>query len=233
MRSLIHKAKRLTAEARRRLAAGDRIFLTFDDGPLESFPGILDLLGEYDARATFFLVASRIDAGNMAQVRRALLAGHEIGNHSWSHRAFSEITEAEIEHQIVRAHEVIDRILRDTDGKGVQRPEQRYFRFPWLDSGVGYRSGKVVRGSLARRDAARRVLAGLGYRIVGIDLESRDWAIDFEQATVPEVAERLLGARRGDVILMHDRSGATDILERVLPALSQRWRLAPLSARTF
>lgn len=233
MPSLVDRARRFAGRARRQLAVGNRIFLTFDDGPLDSFPAILDLLGEYDARATFFLVASRIGPDNLHLVRRALSEGHEIGNHSWSHRPFSEISETDIEHEVVRAHEVLDGILRATDGTQTQGPEQLYFRFPWLDAGARYEHGELVKGSPERRDAARRILARLGYRVVGIDLESRDWAIDFGEATMGEVEERLLGVGRGDIVLMHDRPGAPEILARVLPKLSRRWRLAPLSARPF
>lgn len=67
-------------------AAGNAVYLTFDDGPHpRNTPRILEILAEYNARATFFVV------GSHAQGRGALLkemydAGHAIGNHSWGHR---------------------------------------------------------------------------------------------------------------------------------------------------
>lgn len=231
MRTLISKAKRLARGARRRLTVGNRVFLTFDDGPLETFAAILDRLDAYDAKATFFFVASRIDRSNLHLVRKALLNGHKIGNHSWSHLPFSEISAAEIEHEIVAAHDVIDQILRKTKGKGVQKPEQRFFRFPWLDNGARYQNGNLIKGSPAKRDAARTTLTRLGYRVVGVSIESRDWAIELGEATVNEVEQRILQAGRGDVVLMHDRPSAPEILERVLPQLTQRWRMAAVSAR--
>jgi peptidoglycan/xylan/chitin deacetylase (PgdA/CDA1 family) len=228
MRGLVYKAKGLARTARRRLLAGNRVFLTIDDGPLESFPAILDLLDSYDAKATFFLVASRIDDTSLSLVHKALINGHKIGNHSWSHRAFSKIREEEIEEEILKAHELLDQIVRQTKGKHVQKPEQRYFRFPWLDIGVLYRGGQLVKGSPANRDAARKLLNRLGYKIVGVDIESRDWAIEFGQGTVDEAKERILKAAGGDIILMHDRSTALEILEGVLPKLTRRRRMATL-----
>jgi peptidoglycan/xylan/chitin deacetylase (PgdA/CDA1 family) len=62
------------------------IYLTFDDGPHpRNTPRILEVLAEYNAKATFFVV------GSQAQGRGTLLkemyeAGHALANHSWSHR---------------------------------------------------------------------------------------------------------------------------------------------------
>ncbi len=61
------------------------VFLTFDDGPdPDVTPFVLDLLAEYDAKATFFMRG--INAEKHPQlVARVLKEGHTIGNHSYSH----------------------------------------------------------------------------------------------------------------------------------------------------
>jgi len=60
------------------------IALTFDDGPSESTPAVLELLAKYDAAATFFLCG--MNARRLPEVARAILAaGHEIGNHTENH----------------------------------------------------------------------------------------------------------------------------------------------------
>src|SRR5215212_1258605 len=76
---------RLAARSRRCLYAVDTseriVALTLDDGPHATHtPAILDVLREYDARATLFLVSSRI-RGLEALVARAVREGHELGNH--------------------------------------------------------------------------------------------------------------------------------------------------------
>jgi peptidoglycan/xylan/chitin deacetylase (PgdA/CDA1 family) len=70
-----------------RVPADDRrVYLTFDDGPdREWTPRILDVLAAANASATFFVVG-RIARQAAAVVRRLADAGHEIENHSWSHR---------------------------------------------------------------------------------------------------------------------------------------------------
>lgn len=61
------------------------LFLTFDDGPLDPWTGeILDVLAEFDAQATFFVLgASALSDPEI--IKRMYDEGHGLGNHSWSH----------------------------------------------------------------------------------------------------------------------------------------------------
>lgn len=57
------------------------VALTLDDGPHPALtPQILDVLADFDARATFFVMGRRIE-GNEALLRRMMEEGHELGNH--------------------------------------------------------------------------------------------------------------------------------------------------------
>ena len=68
-----------------RLATSERVvWLTFDDGPSEDTPALLDLLDRHGARATFFVVASKAQRYSEV-VREILRRGHQIGNHSLDH----------------------------------------------------------------------------------------------------------------------------------------------------
>lgn len=61
--------------------------LTFDDGPSESTPRLLEILDRHRARATFFQCGANVD--RLPEVAQAVhAAGHEIGNHSYSHPYF-------------------------------------------------------------------------------------------------------------------------------------------------
>ena len=65
---------------------GNRVYLTFDDGPDAQWTArILDLLAEANMRATFFVVGRQARA-QAPLLPRIVAQGHEIGNHSWSHR---------------------------------------------------------------------------------------------------------------------------------------------------
>jgi|SRR6056297_609730 len=61
------------------------IFLTFDDGPVpETTPWLLDLLNQYNAKATFFLIGKNVEK-NQYLYQRILDEGHQVGNHTYSH----------------------------------------------------------------------------------------------------------------------------------------------------
>ncbi|MBL8770369.1 MAG: polysaccharide deacetylase family protein, partial [Phenylobacterium sp.] len=62
-----------------------RIALTFDDGPTErGVAAVLPVLEARGVKATFFLIGQEV-AERPHLARRIARAGHELGNHSWSH----------------------------------------------------------------------------------------------------------------------------------------------------
>ncbi|MDX9916548.1 MAG: polysaccharide deacetylase family protein [Gudongella sp.] len=64
---------------------GKFVYLTFDDGPSEkATPQILEILGKYSIKATFFVVGSMSDK-YPERLREIRDAGHAIGNHTYSH----------------------------------------------------------------------------------------------------------------------------------------------------
>ncbi len=63
---------------------GRRIAITFDDGPTEITPQVLECLALYGAKATFFVLASQVIL--QPDVLRQILAdGHEVGMHGYDH----------------------------------------------------------------------------------------------------------------------------------------------------
>lgn len=62
-----------------------KIFLTFDDGPIpEITPQVLDILEEYNAKATFFCVGDNVNK-HPDVYGKVLAAGHTTGNHTYHH----------------------------------------------------------------------------------------------------------------------------------------------------
>ena len=94
-------------------AADDRtVALTFDDGPHpELTPRLLDILEREKVRATFFVIGS-CAAYRPDIVRRAFAAGHEIGNHTWSHPVLTRVSLAQAAEEISRT----DALLNDLTG---------------------------------------------------------------------------------------------------------------------
>lgn len=99
-----------------------RVALTFDDGPDPMWtPRVLELLDRAAVRATFFVIGRR--ASEAPEIVAAIAArGHEVGNHTWSHRNLWFTGPRETEAEIARCHELL--------GTLAGRPP-RWFRPPW------------------------------------------------------------------------------------------------------
>lgn len=62
-----------------------KIYLSFDDGPVEGVtPWLLDLLKKHEVKATFFCIGKNIRA-NRGIYERILTEGHAVGNHTHDH----------------------------------------------------------------------------------------------------------------------------------------------------
>lgn len=98
-----------------RVETSDRVVaLTFDDGPTpEATDSILDMLADAGVRATFFFTGSEL-AENSGLATRYLEAGHELGNHSFSHQRMVFKGRAFIASEI----ETTDSLLRAAGQRG-------------------------------------------------------------------------------------------------------------------
>jgi len=69
--------------------------ITFDDGPTEFTPALLDYLKSKNIKATFFVIGSRvIDHPDI--LRRIYNEGHHIGVHTWSHSMLTSQTNDQV-----------------------------------------------------------------------------------------------------------------------------------------
>jgi peptidoglycan/xylan/chitin deacetylase (PgdA/CDA1 family) len=83
------------------------VALTFDDGPdLATTPLILTELRRHGARATFFLIAERVD-GREHLVRQMVAEGHEVGNHFMRDRPSILLSAHEFARDLEQAHRVL------------------------------------------------------------------------------------------------------------------------------
>ncbi len=83
------------------------VALTFDDGPHPHFtPRVLDILSDYDARATFFMIGKAASQYPHV-VKQVAEAGHSIGNHSWDHQSFTDLTKKQRRDQICKCKKAL------------------------------------------------------------------------------------------------------------------------------
>ncbi len=83
------------------------VAFTFDDGPVPNTKKLLDALAKKGDRVTFFVVGRLVDGANGNLVTRAFKAGHEIGNHSYTHKDLSKLSAAKIKDELARTDKAI------------------------------------------------------------------------------------------------------------------------------
>lgn len=101
------------------------ISLTFDDGPTIGITDqVLDVLEEYNARASFFLIGEQIKPETEYLMKRAVSLGCSIENHSKTHPSMPKLTDEEICAEISYTTEKIVEVLGE---------EPKFFRPPFID----------------------------------------------------------------------------------------------------
>jgi peptidoglycan-N-acetylglucosamine deacetylase len=88
---IVHRAPRGRAE----------VALTFDDGPAPWTAEIAATLEEHDCRGTFFVLGAAVER-EPGSVRALSAAGHELGNHLWSHGDPAEQSRRTIRSELLR-----------------------------------------------------------------------------------------------------------------------------------
>jgi peptidoglycan/xylan/chitin deacetylase (PgdA/CDA1 family) len=84
--------------------------LTYDDGPAQYTPNLLQYLDEQKLKATFFVVGSR--AISYPQMLRAeYIAGHQIAVHTWSHHELTSMTNDQIIAELGWSRKIIKDVL--------------------------------------------------------------------------------------------------------------------------
>ena len=188
--------------------AGRRVALTFDDGPdpVET-PRVLDILAAHGVTATFFLIGERAErAAGLA--RRIAEAGHDLGNHTWSHRSLWLAGPSETARQVRRGHDAI--------AQAAGTPP-RFFRPPWGMTNL----------------ALFPIIRALGTPCVFWTLQT-EGRRPADPALQVERARRRVGP--GSILDLHDADGvpgAGERLVRALPAMlgmlaAEGYSLAPL-----
>ncbi|MGC6466466.1 MAG: polysaccharide deacetylase family protein [Akkermansiaceae bacterium] len=107
------------------------VAMTFDDGPHpQNTPRLLDMLRARNIKATFYVIGGNVDR-HPHIVRRIVAEGHEIGNHTYTHRKLTSLGDAELRSEmkrtqdsIVRAAGVKPRTMRPPYGALNQRQRQ-------------------------------------------------------------------------------------------------------------
>ena len=170
------------------------IALTFDDGPGPHTAHLLDILDQYGAKATFFLIGSKVSS--QANVVHNIQArGHQLGNHSWSHPELPKLPVDQIAGEIDRTNDAIKQATGVTPA--ILRPP------------YGAVNGAVLE---------QLRLRGMSSILWSVD--TRDWA---DRNSDIVCSRAVAGARPGAIILMHDiHQTSVGAVPCILSALKQQ-----------
>ena len=167
----------------------NEIALTFDDGPTEYTSEILDILKEFDAKATFFCIGNRVEK-NENIINRMHDEGHSIGNHTYSHSNFFPFFK---EKRMREELEISSNQLSEITGT-----EVNLFRPPF-----GVLNTTIVKATKAE-----------DLKIIGWNLRSYDGS----KTDTKKVLKRVIpNIKKGKVVLLHDtRADSGTILRGLL-----------------
>ena len=100
-----------------------RIALTVDDCyDSNNVAAIIALCEEYDVPVTFFVIGSALKMADRPMWQRAIDAGCEIGNHTWSHARLPDLNSRDIKSQLRRTQEKLNSLLGGEYDMQVMRP---------------------------------------------------------------------------------------------------------------
>jgi peptidoglycan-N-acetylglucosamine deacetylase len=189
--------------------AKKKIVLSFDDGPDGRWtPKILDILKEKKVPGIFFVIG---DQANRAPdlLKREYNEGHEIGNHTWTHPQFDEISRTQLKWELNLTQRLIESTL------GVK---SLFFRPPY---GIDHQP------EYAEEVAQLPYPQELGYIIVGQRIDPDDWRMteDKHQRPAQEIADEVLRqAKNGNIVLLHDGGGERAQTVAALPLIIDKLR---------
>ncbi|KAL1901834.1 hypothetical protein Sste5346_001537 [Sporothrix stenoceras] len=190
--------------AQRKLVA-----LTIDDAPSEYTRGILEVLHQYDAHATFFVIGGQVP-GRQSVLREALAqGGHELANHGMHDEPARSLTDGDLKAQIAEVDGMLQQVYESvragrhggaTNTELAQDKPPRYYR-----PGSGFFS-----------DRMRSLIQQLGYKMVLGGVYPHDAQINYPWVNAQHILSML---KPGAIVICHDRrSWTAPMLRKMLPA---------------
>jgi peptidoglycan-N-acetylglucosamine deacetylase len=175
------------------MTADLRVALTFDDGPHPKNTEVLiKILSERIVPSTFFVLGQNVK--RWPDILRLMHeAGHEIGNHGWSHTSFETLGDADILQELSETNELI---------RDVASQDCSIYRPPY--------------GAITERQQML-IAEHLGYRLVRWNVDSLDW----QRPSIDQLIRNATNYKVEQAILLfHDFSDVTrEALPRLIDAL--------------
>jgi peptidoglycan-N-acetylglucosamine deacetylase len=180
----------------RGLSSTPYVAMTFDDGPHpQNTPRLLDMLRARNIKATFYVIGGNVDRYPHI-VRRTVAEGHEIGNHTYTHRKLTSLSDSDVKIEMRRTEDAIVRA-----------------------AGVKPRTMRPPYGALLTRQRDL-IFGNFNYPTIMWSVDPNDW----KRPGASVVTSRILsGAHNGAIILAHDLHAPTvDAMPKTFDGLLSR-----------
>lgn len=187
------------------------VYLTFDDGPSKNTEKVLDILKQYNVKATFFSIGNESDYAT-ALYKRIIDEGHTLANHTYNH-TYSKVyasTDA-FWSSVTRFEDYVEKVT----GK---RPA-KILRFPGgSNNTVSEKYTKGIMKTLTRQAKEK------GYQYYDWNVSSNDAAkaLQDKNVIINSVLNQSYKKRRA-IVLFHDAAGKTTTVE-ALPAILDKMK---------
>lgn len=182
-------------------------YLTFDDGPNNLTQSIVERLAEHEAYATFFTIGTNKADGQAANLRREIMGGHTVANHTFSHY---------FNGSLYRELDIFTNQVKKQDEKVFEATgfHTELFRFP---SGSAFCPFK---------DEAIKWLEENGYKWVDWNASAWDAGfanMQYDGLTISNHILKTIADQKIAVVLCHDfNNGTYKALDIVIPELKSR-----------
>lgn len=174
------------------------IYLTFDDGPTPKVTDwVLDTLGHYKAKATFFCIGKNIK-NNSDIFKRIINNGHAIGNHTYEHINGWNVSNDEYLRSVIKTEEIIQK-------SEIKFQNSKLFRPPY---------GKI------KRSQTKRLIKN-NYNIIMWSVLSADFDKNIDEIIC--LQNVIKNVKNGSIVVFHDSVKAFDKLQVVLPKVLEHF----------
>lgn len=184
------------------LYCGDRtknnvalMFNVYEGG--EIIEDILDILKNYDAKATFFIGGCWAD-DNEDLLIKILEQGHEIGSHGYFHKDHSKLSEEENRQEMTLLHTLVKRV-------------------------TGYEIKLFAPPSGSFSIATLKIAENLGYKTIMWSKDTIDWRDKSSKIVYNRATKNIIG---GDFVLMHPKKHTLEALPNILEYYKEQKLLA-------
>jgi peptidoglycan/xylan/chitin deacetylase (PgdA/CDA1 family) len=180
------------------------LYLTFDDGPTPKITDwTLDILKQYNAKATFFCIGNNIEK-HPEIFQRIEKEGHAFGNHTFNHPSGWKTKTEDYISEVQKTEQVMSSEIRvqneiERKNSSLKTHHSKLFRPPY--------------GKITTRQG--KSLIKLGYKIIMWDVLALDW---MDSVSPEECYKNVISnATNGSVIVFHDSAKAYENMQYAFP----------------